>query len=424
MTASPLAACLIWFNKKKAKPFSFLTSCYLCKQKTIRRLRVPSKYKWCVIIPTYNNHRTLAEVIGGVLQYTEAVIVVNDGSTDGTAEILKEFPSLTILEHSENRGKGAALRNGFKKALELGYEFAVTIDSDGQHFPDDIPVFIERLNASDGNILLIGERNMAQEGIPRKSSFGNKFSNFWFRFETGVKLGDTQSGFRLYPLTRMPKRYFTPKFEFEIESIVRASWKGVKVENVPVRVHYEQQDRVSHFRPFRDFTRISILNTVLVLITLLYIKPRDFFRNLKKKDIRQFLKEEVLESSDSRHTKAFSMALGVFWAIVPLWGFQMVGVLSSAYILRLNKLIAFAFSNISLPPFIPLVIFCSLKVGAWFVDSPSLPEGPLTFEVIRQHLSQYVIGSCVLAVLMAGVTGLAGYGILTCFSRTKTALNA
>lgn len=387
-------------------------------------MRVPSKYKWCVIIPTYNNHRTLANVISGVLKYTEAVIVVNDGSTDATTEILEGFPSLTVLEHPENKGKGTALRNGFRKAIELGYEFAVTIDSDGQHFPDDIPVFIERLNESDGNILLIGERNMAQEGIPRKSSFGNKFSNFWFWFETGGKLGDTQSGFRLYPLLRMPERYFTPKFEFEIESIVRAAWKGVKVENVPVKVHYEQEGRVSHFRPFRDFTRISILNTVLVVITLLYIKPRDFFRSLKKKDIRQFLKEEVLESNDSPRIKAFSMALGVFWGIVPLWGFQTLGVLGSAYALRLNKLIAFAFSNVSLPPFIPLIIFGSLKAGSWLVDSPVMPDGPLSLEVVQLHLVQYLVGSSVLAVLLALITGSAGYAALTCFSRTKTALNA
>jgi len=387
-------------------------------------LRVPSKYKWCVIIPTYNNHRTLADVISGVLKYTDAVIVVNDGSTDDTAEILAQFPSLTIITHPRNRGKGTALRNGFEKARQMGFEFVITIDSDGQHFPEDIPVFIERLNASDGNILLIGERNMAQEGIPRKSSFGNKFSNFWFWFETGVTLGDTQSGFRLYPLTRMPKRYFTPKFEFEIESIVRAAWKGVKVENVPVKVYYEQQNRVSHFRPFRDFTRISILNTVLVLITLLYIKPRDFLRSLKKKDIRQFLKEEVLESNDTPRTKAFSMALGVFWGIVPLWGFQTVGVLGSAYALRLNKLIAFAFSNVSLPPFIPLIIFGSLKTGSWLVASQGMPEGPLSFEVVQQHLFQYLVGSSVLAVLLAAITGVGGYLILTCISRTKTALNA
>lgn len=387
-------------------------------------MRVPSKYKWCVIIPTYNNHRTLANVISGVLKYTDAVIVVNDGSTDGTAGILQQFPALTVLEHPRNQGKGTALRTGFEKAREAGYDFAITIDSDGQHFPDDIPVFIEKLEASDGNILLIGERNMAQEGVPRKSSFGNKFSNFWFWFETGITLADTQSGFRLYPLSQMPKHYFTPKFEFEIESIVRAAWKGIKVENVPVRVHYELKDRVSHFRPFRDFTRISILNTVLVVITLLYIKPRDFFRSLKKKDIRQFLKEHVLESKGSPRNKAFSMALGVFWGIVPLWGFQTVGVLSSAYVLRLNKLIAFTFSNVSLPPFIPLIIFGSLKVGSWFVASSSLPEGPLSFELVQQHLLQYLVGSSVLATVLAAVFGLTGYGILSYFSRTKTVLNA
>ncbi len=385
---------------------------------------VPSKYKWCVIIPTYNNHRTLAEVVSGVLKYTEEVIVVNDGSTDHTGEILAQFPTLTVLTHPKNRGKGSALRNGFRKALEMGYAFAITIDSDGQHFPDDIPVFIERLNASDGNILLIGERNMAQEGVPRKSSFGNTFSNFWFRFETGIALGDTQSGFRLYPLLQMPKRYFTPKFEFEIESIVRAAWKGIHVENVPVRVHYAQEGRVSHFRPFRDFTRISILNTVLVLITLCYIKPRDFFRNLKKKEFKQFLKEELLESGDSRTRKALSMALGVFWGIVPLWGFQTLGVLGSAYVLRLNKLIAFAFSNVSLPPFIPLIILASLKVGSWLTGFPTVPDGPLNREVVQLHLVQYVVGSTVLALALAVATGLLGYALLACFSRTKTALNA
>ena len=127
---------------------------------------------------------------------------------------------------------------------------------------------------------------MTQSGIPKKSSFGNNFSNFWFTFETGVKLTDTQSGYRLYPLKPLANlRYYTNKFEFEIEIIVRASWKGIKVKNVPIQVLYDESERVSHFRPFKDFTRISVLNTVLVLISLIYIKPRDFFRSLKKKRI-------------------------------------------------------------------------------------------------------------------------------------------
>ena len=239
--------------------------------------------KVCVIIPTYNNHKTLKRVIDGVLQYTTNVIVVNDGSTDSTLEIIKSYSSIDSIHISKNKGKGNALQLGFKKAIEKGFHYAITIDSDGQHFPDDIPVFLEELAKNEDNILLIGSRNMNQEGVPKKSSFGNKFSNFWFWFETGIKLEDTQSGYRLYPLLHLSKKYFTNKFEFEIEVIVRAAWKGTVVKNIPVKILYDPEERVTHFRPFKDFTRISILNTILVIITLLYIKPRDFFRNFKKK---------------------------------------------------------------------------------------------------------------------------------------------
>lgn len=235
----------------------------------------------CVLIPTFNNHKTLKRVLDGVLHFTEDVIVVNDGSTDTTGEILTHYPQITVIHLENNRGKGHALKIGFRKALSMGFQYAITIDSDGQHYPDDIPVFVGALENENRDVLLIGNRNMSQEGIPRKSSFGNRFSNFWYEFETGIKLEDTQSGYRLYPLHKIPKRYFTPKFEFEIEVIVRAAWNGVPVKNVPVKVLYDPAERVSHFRPFQDFTRISLLNTVLVSIAMAYIKPRDFLRKLK-----------------------------------------------------------------------------------------------------------------------------------------------
>lgn len=249
-----------------------------------------SEKKICVLIPTYNNEKTLIRVIEGVLDYTENIIVINDGSTDSTSEILKNYHQITVVSLPENKGKGNGLKIGFRKAQELGYHYAITIDSDGQHYPDDIPVFVEALLIEKEDVLLIGNRNMSQDGIPRKSSFGNNFSNFWFWFETGIKLQDTQSGYRLYPLKKIPKKYFTPKFEFEIEIIVRTAWKHVPVKNVPVKVLYDPAERVSHFRPFRDFTRISILNTILVFITIFYIIPRNFFRNFKKK-------KKVLENS-------------------------------------------------------------------------------------------------------------------------------
>ncbi len=240
--------------------------------------------KVCVIVPTYNNEGTLRQVLKSILKYTDHIIVVNDGATDHTAEIIQDFPKVKLVGYNKNVGKGWALRQGFKRALELGYHNAITIDSDGQHFAEDLTQFIDKIEAVPGS-LIIGARNMDQSSVPGKSSFGNKFSNFWFWVETGLKLPDTQSGYRLYPIHRMNGMiFFTKKFEFEIEVIVRSSWRGIPVTSVPVQVYYaEKETRVSHFRPFKDFSRISILNTVLVTMALLYIKPRDLFLGIKKK---------------------------------------------------------------------------------------------------------------------------------------------
>lgn len=371
--------------------------------------------KTIVIVPTYNNERTLERVLNGVLEYTDSVLVVNDGSTDSTSEILKNYPQLIQIHLPENKGKGNALAVGFRKAKELGYKNAITIDSDGQHYPDDIPNFIEALKSEKEPVLLIGNRNMNQGGIPKKSSFGNRFSNFWFWFETGIKLEDTQSGYRLYPLYYLPEKFYTKKFEFEIEVIVRTAWKGVNVRNIPVKVLYDMNERVSHFRPFRDFTRISILNTVLVTITLLYIIPRNFIRNFKKKSFKKFVKEDILGSKDSNKIKSLSIALGVLMGILPVWGFQTFLTIFFAVTFRLNKVLAFAFSNISIPPMIPVIVWLSLKVGGFLVPSLSTFnfDKEMTFSMIQDHFLQYLIGSVILAVSSAFLFGIGSYLLLS-----------
>ncbi|MEZ4839512.1 DUF2062 domain-containing protein [Flavobacterium sp.] len=373
------------------------------------------KAETCVIIPTYNNQKTLQRVIDGVLNHTQNIIIVNDGSTDETFSILQKYTPLTQIHFSENKGKGVALREGFKKAKQLSFNYAITIDSDGQHFPDDIPFFWEALEAENNDVLLIGSRNMNQDGVPKKSSFGNKFSNFWFWFETGITLEDTQSGYRLYPLNALPKRFYTRKFEFEIEVIVRTAWKGVSVKNIPINILYDPNERVSHFRPFRDFSRISVLNTILVIITLLYIKPRDFFRKFFKKKFKDFVREDILASSDSNFKIAASIALGVFIGIAPFWGFQTVLTITLATFLRLNKVLAFAFSNISIPPMVPIIIFGSLEIGALFVGSakPLHFHQSITLDVVKSNLSQYLVGSFVLATLAAIVFGVGSYFLLS-----------
>ncbi len=380
-----------------------------------------NKLKACVIIPTFNNCKTLQRVIDGVLKYTLHIIVVNDGSTDTTDSILQSYSQIIQIVIPSNKGKGNAIRMGFAKAIQMGYEYAITIDSDGQHYSDDILVFLNELEIEEKPSLLIGNRNMGQDGIPKKSSFGNSFSNFWFWFETGISLKDTQSGYRAYPLKAIPKKFFTRKFEFEIEIIVRTAWKGVTVKNVPIKILYDPNERVSHFRPFKDFTRISILNTILVLITLIYIKPRNFFRSFKKKSFKDFLREDILESNDSNLKKSLSIALGTFIGISPFWGFQTVIVIFFSVTLRLNKILAFAFSNISLPPVIPFIIFGSLLVGSYIVPSETqlVFDTSITFTAIKNNMQQYLVGSFILALSTAVILGFLSFLLLTFFNTFK-----
>ncbi len=379
------------------------------------------RLKVCVIIPTYNNHKTLARVINGVLEKTNSVIVVNDGSTDNTADILSKYLTITQVHLPKNKGKGNALRNGFLVAKTAGFQHAITIDSDGQHFPEDIAVFLKHLDEADGDVLLIGSRDMTTENVPKKSSFGHKFSNFWYHFETGVKLTDTQSGYRSYPLNAIPKKLFTQKFELEIEIIVRSSWNGVLVKNIPVNILYDPEERISHFRPFKDFTRISVLNVVLVVIALLYIKPRDFILRSKKKSFKRFLQEDILKSTDSKLKKSLSVALGIFIGISPFWGFQTVLVLGLAILFKLNKVLAFAFSNISFPPFIPFIILGSLQMGKLFIKEtqPLVFNKSLSWDAVAENFTLYLVGSFVLAITMAIVGGFISYFVFTILSKTK-----
>lgn len=378
----------------------------------------------CVVIPTYNNATTLAGVLTAVEEYTGHIIVVNDGSTDGTAEVLSSFPQTEQLSYFPNRGKGVALRRGFKRALELGYSYAITMDSDGQHFAEDLPVFIHRL-LEEGDAIVIGARNMRQAGIPGKSSFGNRFSNFWFKVETGISAPDTQSGFRLYPVALMKTmRFFTRKYEFEIEVLVRCAWKGIKIDSVPVSVYYAPGgERVSHFRPFTDFLRIGALNTVLVLIAFLYVKPKKFFRSLFVRDNwRRFFREQVINVEEPPHIKAFSVALGICMGIMPIWGFQLVAAIFLSVVLKLNKALVIIAANISLPPVIPLIIFLSYKTGGIWMkgnDKGLVFSDSLSLESVKNNFEQYLYGAVTLAMVAGIVCGLVTWILLIC-CRKKT----
>lgn len=242
-------------------------------------------HRCCVLIPTYNNHATLKRVIDQVLFYTTNVIVVNDGSTDGTAGILNSYDDLKVIHVPVNKGKGNALKTGFKAAQDQGYEYAISMDSDGQHFPDDLLVFLDALDSrspSSPPLLVIGSRKMDDPSVPDKSSIGNHFSTLTYWLETGIKLQDTQCGYRLYPLKPINDlNLYTSRFELEIEVIVKAAWEGVEVINLPVKVLYDPNERVTHFKPWQDVARITLLNICFVIVAAFYIAPRNILRKFR-----------------------------------------------------------------------------------------------------------------------------------------------
>lgn len=373
------------------------------------------KERFCVIIPTYNNEKTLKRVVLGALEQLADVLVVNDGSTDSTSSILDEFATrIERIDFGNNQGKGMALRKGIQWAIENEFDYVITIDSDGQHAPTDIPRFVEFALANPQAVVM-GARNMEQTGVPKKSSFGNKFSNFWFQLETGIRLPDTQTGFRLYPLSKLKHmRLHTRRFELEIEIIVRLAWKNTPFYSIPIAVRYDPEERVSHFRPGKDFFRISVLNSVLVLVALVY-RPIQLFRRMFTKAFWSDLRLKILNPNESKLKKASAVGVGLCMGIFPAWGFQMLIALGISIVFRLNKFIVLATSNISIPPMIPFIVYGSYLFGGLFMNTPThlaLSDG-ISLDDIYINLKQYLIGSVLLSFVAGALAFCTTYLLLS-----------
>lgn len=237
----------------------------------------------CVLIPTFNNATTVEGVVRHSLTFCNDVFVVNDGSTDNTAELLNAIDGIRIIGYEKNRGKGYALKTGFKYAKEKGFAYVITIDADGQHNPEDITRFLDA-NRNYPGALIVGRRNMKGVERSKGSTFANHFSNFWFALQTGRCLKDTQTGYRLYPVKKLHGlSLMTSRYEAELMLLVFAAWHGIKLKELPVDVYYPpKEQRVSHFRPAIDFGRISLLNTFLCILAVVYGLPRAILRFLEK----------------------------------------------------------------------------------------------------------------------------------------------
>jgi glycosyltransferase involved in cell wall biosynthesis len=224
-----------------------------------------------VIIPVYNHERTILSVVKRALGMGYPVIVVDDGSTDDTRRIVAGIEGVRKIRHPKNLGKGAALVSGFRAAARIA-DWAVTLDADEQHLPEEIAHFAEKA-CTGGRAIWVGKRQ-GMAAAPWTSRFGAGFSNFWIWVSGGPWLSDSQSGYRLYPLPQtLQLPVVSGRYQYEIEVLVQAARAGMIISEIPVRVIYDPPGgRISHFMPMKDFLRNTWTFTRLIFRRI--ISPR------------------------------------------------------------------------------------------------------------------------------------------------------
>lgn len=380
-----------------------------------------------VVIPVYNQPGQLREVVERCLQQHPQVLVVDDGSVPPVAGLLEGLP-VSVIVHPRNLGKGAAILTAAAAAIAQGRTHLITLDADGQHFPEDLPKFLAAIREHPGSIV-IGVRDFSAPAVPRSSKFGRGFGNFWVWVQTGTRVGDIQSGYRGYPvhlLQRIPAS--SRRYTFEVEVVVRALWGEVAVWPVPVRVLYTRlARRNSHFHKFHDNLALTLLNTHLTARGLLpwphlklmhlagtepQVTPMHPWRSLRI----------LLNERATPKELGLASALGIFIGAVPLIGFHTLAILVVAGLFRLNRMAAVAASQLCMPPLVPALCieagyflqhghFLVYDHATWF-----LPLGELT-DACLQRIWDWLLGSLTFGVLLAAIIGGLSYVIAWLITR-------
>lgn len=383
--------------------------------------------KTIIVIPVYNHGSTLRDVATRALEVNDQVMVVDDGSTDGGIDTLDGL-DVHVIRHPENLGKGAAILTAAKAARRLGMTHMITIDADGQHDPFDCRHFLPVLQA-DPLVIVIGKRDFRSIDAPLSTRFGRHFSNFWFRLQTGRALGDTQSGFRGYPLAVLEKLKLREKhYSFEVEVLVKAAWGGVKLQELNIPVFYPpSRERISHFRLFRDNFQLSMLNTKLTMRSILPLPHRQILAE-DDSDAKisvlhpiRSLKKLVGENISVRQLAAAG-ALGVFLGALPLIACHTIAILFTAGFFRLNKVAALSTSQLCMPPFVPAIC---IELGYF------LRHGRFLTEVSIRTLGyqgldrcyEWLIGSLLIAPALALLVGGTIYVMAFFIKKVKRATN-
>ena len=210
-----------------------------------------------VVIPALNEERAIRAVVTGALAHCEHVIVVDDGSSDGTSAATADL-AIERIRHERPLGKARALQDGFRRALELGADGVLTMDGDGQHAASDLPRLLAAARQYP-NAIVIGARLRSKDTQPGKNRLGNQQADFWVSWACGQRVVDSQSGQRYYPRAAIDIALALPNdgFVFESEILIEAARHGIRTVSVPIESRYEEDRRASHFRPLRDVSRIT-----------------------------------------------------------------------------------------------------------------------------------------------------------------------
>ena len=241
------------------------------------------------VIPAFNEEATIRDVVGRALRQVARVIVVDDGSCDGTSAALAGMP-VTVLRNERNCGKAHSLMRGMEEAFRHGAAAVVTLDGDGQHAPEEIPRLLSALRAEPRSIA-IGSRLHDAPNIPLDRYLANCFANFWIGWAAGHRIDDSQSGFRVYSEAawrEVLSRCGTQGFVLESEALIEAGRAGFRLVAVPVAAIYATRARRSHFRPVLDIVRIARMVSWKLLSGGLYLSG-----------LIRFLRDDRLERAEA-----------------------------------------------------------------------------------------------------------------------------
>jgi predicted LPLAT superfamily acyltransferase/glycosyltransferase involved in cell wall biosynthesis len=345
--------------------------------------------RYCICIPTYNNPEMIQDVVRDCLDRTPYPILIIDDGSDEPVHV--ENTRVSIVRLETNQGKGAALQRAFKECLKSEYTHMISLDGDGQHLASEISK-LTAVSLENPWDMIIGSRKMVSENVPSISKFGRKFSNFWVQFQTNSAVSDSQSGFRIYPLFHVQNmKFWTRKFDFEIEVLIRLLWKNVTVREQEIECFYPaREERVSHFHKFWDNLRISLLNTLLVILSLLrtHHTPKEL---------------------------ALAVGVGVWVGTTPFFGFHTLIVAAIAFVFRLNAAYLWLGTQVSIAPLAPLLAIASIKVGKFLLKKTT--TGSLS---ALRFSWDWFAGSLFLGAALGLVLGLIAYFVAKRFERNAT----